>query len=307
MNLSLHYNWKKKKRLNNVFTPVNLNYLSAELGNNIQAQIANNKQLANSLQDQWILGSAYQFNYTNQRGKRDHGFWLLNGALDVAGNSLYLLNQMSPNSIFDSIAGVPYSQFVRLQGDVRRYINFSNNKALVFRLNMGVGKAYLHSDVLPYVEQFYIGGANSIRAWRLRTLGPGSYADPDAENAEVILDQTGELKLEWNSEYRFPLSKTMRGAFFLDMGNIWNLNVDVTRPGAEFVLNNLYNDLAIGTGFGARWDFSYFIIRLDLGVKLKDPRFIPEEQWVFKNDDAWRTEHSNYDYTLLNLAIGYPF
>ena len=164
---------------------------------------------------------------------------------------------------------------------------------------------------MPYIKQFYIGGANSIRAWRLRTLGPGSYSDStlylDDGSIAVILDQTGEMKIESNTELRFPISKSIKGALFLDVGNIWNLRVDRYRPGARFSMQTLYNDLAIGSGFGLRWDFSFFIVRLDWGVKLKDPRFVLDQQWVLLNDKTWRKANENYEFSILNLAIGYPF
>ena len=115
------------------------------------------------------------------------------------------------------------------------------------------------------------------------------------------------MKLEWNSELRFPLSKSLRGAVFLDMGNIWNLKVDKWRPGARFAVSTMYNDIAIGTGLGVRWDFSFFIVRLDWGLKLKDPRFVAQEQWVLLNDNAQKAENLNYEYSILNIAIVYPF
>lgn len=311
INLNLEYDWNKTKQWKHSFSPVSLNYLTSDLGTQIQSFIEQNIQLKNSLENQWILGSDYHVTYTNQYLKNNPNFWIVSGGLDLAGNSLYTINNLSGGHILDSIAGTPFSQFVKLDADIRKYISFGYNTSLAFRLTGGVGKAIGNSNVLPYIKQFYIGGANSIRAWRLRTLGPGSYSDStlysNNGDAAVILDQTGEMKLEWNSELRFPLSKSLRGAIFVDMGNIWNLKVDKWRPGARFAVSTMYNDIAIGTGLGVRWDFSFFIVRLDWGLKLKDPRFVAQEQWVLFNDNAWKVENINYEYSILNIAIGYPF
>ena len=304
---NLSYQWNKGVRWKHTLAPVDIMYLTAEIRPDIEPLIERNVQLRHSLENQWIMGSDYRFSHSNQRGTKDRSFYILNGEVNVAGNIFRLANLALGEHAIDSIAGVTYSQFVKVQGDVRKYINFSNGKSAAFRLLGGIGRAYGNTSSLPYVKQFFIGGANSIRAWRLRTLGPGGYIDSTLQEDFVILDQTGEMKLEWNSEFRFPLSKSLKAAIFVDVGNIWNLHVDRWRPGGKFELSNLADDLAIGSGFGLRWDFSYFIIRLDYGMKMKDPRLESGQQWVLFNDDSWKEANPNYEYSVLNLAIGYPF
>jgi outer membrane protein assembly factor BamA len=150
---------------------------------------------------------------------------------------------------------------------------------------------------MPYVEQFYSGGSNSIRAFVARSLGPGSLS-PD-EGSDII-DQTGDIKLEGNVEYRFKLSKVLHGAFFLDAGNIWLLNPDETRPGAEFHFSTFTDQLALGTGVGFRFDFNFFILRADLGFPLRMPYVTGESNWIGSPKDF-------FNGMVFNLAIGYPF
>ena len=159
----------------------------------------------------------------------------------------------------------------------------------------GIVVPYGNSDQVPFERKYFTGGANGIRAWPVRTLGPGSYkADPNE-----FPNQTGDIKLEANAEYRFAIISEFEGAFFLDMGNIWSLKDN--RPGTEFKLNRFYKEIAVGTGIGIRYDFSYVILRVDMGIKLHDPSLDEGARWVpvshFLNKD-------NYN---IAFAIGYPF
>ena len=211
----------------------------------------------------------------------------------------------------ETLSKVNISQFVRVEADYRHYWNYPKS-AVATRAYAGVGIPYGKSDVLPYIRQFTSGGPNSIRAWRLRTLGPGSFVDT-TETAQLFPDQTGDMKLEGNVEYRFDLlrlfggSVFLKGATFLDFGNIWMLKKDTSRPGADFQFGNLYKQLAIGTGLGARLDFSYFVIRFDWGIPLKKPYPTQHPSGWFINewtlgDSRWRREN-----VVWNIAIGYPF
>jgi outer membrane protein assembly factor BamA len=149
---------------------------------------------------------------------------------------------------------------------------------------------------MPYVEQFYSGGSNSLRGFTARSLGPGSYK-PEFYNG--IIDQTGDIKLEWNAEYRFYLTELLRGALFLETGNIWLLNYDENRPGAQFKINNFYKQLAVGTGVGLRFDFDFFVLRGDFGLPLRYPYDDGEGYW---NDIGEAFSRFKF-----NIAIGYPF
>jgi outer membrane protein assembly factor BamA len=150
---------------------------------------------------------------------------------------------------------------------------------------------------MPYVEQFYSGGSNSIRAFVARSLGPGSLQPPD--NSDII-DQTGDIKLEGNAEFRFRMSKVLHGAFFFDAGNVWLQNPDESRPGAEFHFNTFTDQLAVGTGIGFRFDFNFFVLRTDFGFPLRTPFKTDGSNWLGNAGDS-------IDRMVFSLAIGYPF
>ncbi len=177
-----------------------------------------------------------------------------------------------------------------------RYYRNINKHTLAFRLYAGVGFPYTNSVVMPYVEQFYSGGSNSIRAFIARSLGPGAY---HTESSSDIIDQTGDVKLEGNAEYRFSLSEVVKGALFLEAGNVWLLNKDENRPDAEFNFDTFTSQLAVGTGFGLRFDFSFFILRFDVGLPLRNAYATDGRYWLPSVKDVFKG-------FLFNLAIGYP-
>ncbi len=171
--------------------------------------------------------------------------------------------------------------------------------SIVGRLFMGVGVPYGNFDVLPFEKKYFTGGANGIRAWQVRTLGPGTYTYKESEDAYP--NQSGDIKLEGNLEYRFRLLGSVEGAFFLDAGNIWAINKNDNREGALFKFDSFYKEIAIGTGTGLRFNFNYFIFRLDLGMKLRDPSLEPGRRLIIGNYPL------NADHFNLSFAIGYPF
>ena len=169
---------------------------------------------------------------------------------------------------------------------------------LVGRLAVGAAHAFANSSEVPYSEQFYVGGANSVRAFTVRSIGPGSYRAP-AELLNGYFDQTGTFKLEANVEYRFPLYGPIHGALFMDAGNVWLLKEDPQRPGGQLRANTFLNELALGTGLGIRLDISMLVVRLDLGVGIHAPY------------DTGRSGYYNMtsfgNSLALHLAIGSPF
>jgi outer membrane protein assembly factor BamA len=158
---------------------------------------------------------------------------------------------------------------------------------------------YGNSNSLPFEKKFFSGGPNSIRAWSSRDLGPGS--DTTSSKEFDYPNKNGDIKLEGNVEYRFKVFWKLEGAIFLDAGNIWNMNPDPAKPGADFQWNRFYKEIAVGTGLGTRWDFSFFILRVDFGLKLHDPALPENDRWVpvFRN--------FNFNHFHLNFGIGYPF
>jgi len=195
--------------------------------------------------------------------------------------------------------GNAFAQYVK--GDVEyRYFDIMNDQtSLVYRVFLGVAYPYMNSITIPYEKQYFTGGANGIRAWQVRNLGPGSYNIYDEPEAPRWPNQTADVKIEANIEYRFDLFWLLEGALFVDGGNIWSLNKDDDRPGSTFEWNRFYKEFALGAGFGLRMDFSFFVFRFDLGMKVRDPAQPEGSRWVFMN--------SGYNTPQLNIAIGYPF
>lgn len=173
------------------------------------------------------------------------------------------------------------------------------------RLIVGAGFAYGNSNALPTSKQFVVGGTNSIRAFRARTLGPGSYVIPPPTNNNFTPDQSADLKLEFNTEYRAKLFSIVRGAVFLDAGNIWLLHADPNKPGAE-ISKDFMKELAVGAGAGLRFDLSFLILRTDLAIPLRNPSLPDGQRWVIDDinfgSSSWRKDN-----LILNIAIGYPF
>ena len=163
------------------------------------------------------------------------------------------------------------------------------------RSAIGIGIPYGNSGVLPYEKSFFAGGTNDIRAWRLRSLGPGAYFDSQTDN----FDRIGDILLELNIEERFPIYKYLNGAVFADAGNIWLYKPNSQFPNGEFKFKTFANQIAFGTGVGLRVDLSYFIIRVDAAIPLKDPSKPEGERWVIAKE-----QFKNF---VLNFGIGYPF
>jgi outer membrane protein assembly factor BamA len=192
-----------------------------------------------------------------------------------------------------------FAQYIRTDIDVRYNITLNDVSSLVYRGFAGIGIPYGNSKAIPFEKQYFGGGANGIRAWRVRSLGPGSYVVP--KETEFI-NQTADIKLEANAEYRFKLFWILEGALFLDAGNIWTFNEDSSRPGAMFRFNKFIKDIAVGTGTGFRFDFSFVTARLDMGIKLRDPSLSTRSKWIL----ASRKYDFGNDFTFV-LGIGYPF
>jgi outer membrane protein assembly factor BamA len=203
-----------------------------------------------------------------------------------------------------NVLGVPFSQYIKTEHDFRYYLKLNRTSQLVTRFHGGVGFAYGNSKNLPYTKQFYIGGTNSRRAFRARTLGPGTF-DPNSYNSKFIPDQSADMLLEMNLEYRKKLFSIVHGALFVDAGNIWNLNEVGDRPGGK-ISGNFYKEIAVGAGAGLRFDITFLVLRLDFAFPLRIPYNDSGERWVVKDikfgDREWRKDN-----LMFNFAIGYPF
>lgn len=314
---SLGYEWNESIYKRWSLKPFSLNYVGVSLNPLFRDSVVNpSPYLKRSFEPAFIGGEGLTFIFSNNDllHPRQNAYFRANfeeSGLPLKGVNGLIHGVTGGRENLETLSKVKISQFFRLEADYRHYWNYRTS-SLATRLYLGLGIPYGQSVVLPYIRQFTAGGPNSIRAWRLRTLGPGSYVDTSSV-ARIFPDQTGDMKLEGNLEYRFNIlrmfggSMLVKGATFLDMGNIWMLKKDTVRQGADFQFSNIYKDLAIGAGAGVRLDFSYFVIRFDWGIPIKKP--YPTQnasgwyigEWTL-GDVRWRRDN-----IIWNIAIGYPF
>ncbi len=259
-----------------------------------------NPAVAQSFRNQFIPSMSYTYTYDRTATYRNPNRLFWQTSLTQAGNIIAGVQYLAGNHKGEGkrILKNRYSQFLKLTSELIGYKAVDNNNQLAMRLMGGIGYAYGNSNVMPYSEQFYIGGSNSIRAFHIRSIGPGSYHP--VETKYSYLDQTGDIKLEGNIEYRFKIYERFRGALFLDAGNVWLLKKEEQRPGGEFRVKGLPKEIALGTGFGLRYDFSYIVIRADLGIPIHAPYATGKSGYYNITGSFWKG-------LVLNLAIGYPF
>jgi outer membrane protein insertion porin family len=292
------YRWSKTERFSHSFNPIEVIFTKipeASKSEEFNIYLEENPGVKRSFDEQFIVGSAYEFTYQAPPTNRNQLFF--RGGIDFAGNLLNALYSIT-NAKKDSLGrynllGVPFSQYVRLRVDLRYGIELNERSTLVGRFSSGVGIPLANSTILPYIKQFYVGGTNSLRSFIARSVGPGSEVPPEGYN-----DLTGDIRLEANLEYRFDIAGSLKGALFLDVGNIWLYNDDPARPNGKFKGSTFLKEIAVSSGWGLRWDFDFIVARLDFAYTLRTP-YLPEgERWA-TNFNFWSPA--------LNIAIGYPF
>ncbi len=304
-NLQAGYNWRQTSRITNTLHVFDVSYvLPSHLTPLFEDILKDDPTLQRSFRKQFILGTNYRFEYSDRlETKKSNNVYFI-GQADVSGNLLGLFMGKHDHEHPATLFGSPFSQFLKVSADLRDYWHL-NDRGLDWanRLFMGYGFSYGNSYSLPFVKQFFIGGSNSLRGFRARTLGPGNY---HTERTGFQANEAGDIKLEINTELRFPIVSIVKGAVFADAGNIWLLRGDSTRPGAKFKMEEAFNQLAVDAGLGLRFDLSFFVLRFDLAFPLRKPWLPKGERWVIEQidfgDKAWRKEN-----IVLNIAIGYPF
>lgn len=293
------YSWKRRAHTQHTLEPVNLTYLRlGKITDRFEDILSQNPLLIRSFAPQFIAGGSYRFSYISPGSEERRNRIYFSTGLSTSGNVVALLNRIGQqDSVSDlRLFGIPVAQYGRLELDFRYYLRLNRRNQFAFRLFSGTGLPYGSSVVLPYAEQFYSGGVNGIRAFQARSLGPGGFKPPPQEG--VFLDQTGDVKLESNFEYRFELFRWLEGALFFDVGNVWLTRPDSRRPDGNFKFDTFYRQLAVGTGLGGRVKVSVLVIRLDFGLTLRDPNAPTGLEWVINN---------KLEKIVTNLAIGYPF
>lgn len=266
----------------------------------------NNPSLALSLGNQFIPAMSYTFTYDNAPLNKRNSLWW-ETSFTSAGNLTSLVYAAFGKGFKETgkkLLNSPYAQFLKMTSEVRCLFKVGEKQHIATRLMGGILYAYGNQNVAPYSEQFYIGGANSIRAFTVRSIGPGTF-HPKEDNRYGYIDETGDLKLEANVEYRFPLFGDLYGATFLDAGNVWLLREQKdkdgnnARPGGVITMRDLGKSIALGTGVGLRYDLTFLVIRLDLGIAIHAPYDTGKKGYY--NIPKFK------DGLGLHFAIGYPF
>ncbi|MDE6263847.1 MAG: BamA/TamA family outer membrane protein, partial [Paramuribaculum sp.] len=296
-NTSLNYDWRLNRYASNTITPFKLTY--TKLMNStaeFDSIMRENPAIAESFKSQFIPQIAYSLVYDKQLDRDNSINWQL--SLQEAGNVFWAIYEICGKKGEKELFGTPFSQFVKGTTQLVYNRRLWGDNWLVTRAAVGAAHAYGNATQVPYSEQFYVGGANSIRAYTVRSIGPGSYKVPK-HLINGYFDQTGTFKFEFNVEYRFPIFGPLHGAVFFDSGNVWLLKEDPLRPGGKLEGKTFFRDLATGTGAGLRLDIGMLVVRGDLGVGIHLPYDTGKHGYYnmtsFKNSLAF------------HLAIGYPF
>jgi len=305
---SFGYYWRSSKFISHILNPIELNFIQVKNLSDEFISSIRNKYISNSFKNHLITNTRYTLLFTNEHKRLNYDYHYLRFNAELSGNTLNAINKILKTNQYNSsdvegvndnyykILNVRYSQYVK--ADIEYRFNHYMNKAnsIVYRFFAGVGLAYGNLKILPFSKSYFSGGANGIRAWQIRSLGPGKFSDNS-----LFYNNAADMKLEANIEYRFKLIWSLEGALFIDAGNIWSVNDIDDREGATFKINKFYKEIAIGTGTGLRADLTFIVLRLDLGFKLKNPAFPEGNRWLSTNK-FFRSENITY-----NIGIGYPF
>lgn len=302
------YQWGR-----NIFARHELNplyfsvYLLPTQGADFINRLNANPSLKNSYQERFILGSNYSFNFTTQQSQTDQSYIHNRASVEVAGNLLMagfsLANLSGKDTLPYRIGTREFAQYFRVENEFRGFARLAPHVSFAGRVYAGIGVPYGNSSTMPFIKQFYTGGPSSMRGFRIREIGPGSYAEEgfdDVNRPFGFFNQTGDIKIELNAEFRFDIYKFIKAAAFIDVGNVWLLNNDPNRPNANFDFKRFWNEFAVNFGPGLRLDFNFFVIRLDYGIPVRDPRYTARK-WHFK------TDNNGSEFGQIQIAVGYPF
>lgn len=305
-NASFGYQWKENAHRSHELNILNLTFLNPQSVSQLYLDSISNKNhpgkprnpaLQHVIDKQFTLGPSYGYTFTNTTDDYRTNTFYYNGKVSLSNNVYGLITGADTTAgKVRKLFGAVFNQYVKLENEIRFFHKTSPNSTFASRLIVGVGLPYGNSTQLPYSQQFFIGGPNSLRGFQARSIGPGSYNPIKTVSAgDFLPDESGDIKIEANLEYRPKLFSIVRGALFVDAGNIWLLHSG-GRAGAAFG-KNFMNDIAVDAGFGLRFDLSVLVLRTDLGVPLRVP-------YVYSGQQRWDL---NFSRSVFNLAIGYPF
>lgn len=300
---AMRYNWTKNT-YRHTLDLLDLSYIYMPwVDSTFQANyLTSNSYLRYSYENHFILRSAYSFSYSSvPPGTTNRTYFTWRGSFESAGNSLYGLYSLlgaSKDEGSYKIGNISFAQYLKGEAEYSRSIVLNSRNRFAFRTGVGIAYPYGNSKILPFEKRFFSGGANSVRGWSVRTLGPGSYKS--VTNGIDFMNQSGDIKLDLGFEYRSILFWKLESALFADMGNIWTIREYSGQPGGLFNPLTFYKEMAGSLGLGIRIDFGFFLARFDVGMKVYDPAMTGNDKWRIKSID-------NTDDFAFHLAFGYPF
>jgi outer membrane protein insertion porin family len=310
-NGSFGYSWKSDVHRQHDLNVININYVRPEnVTKEYTDSITNtgNPTLSHVIDPQLTFGPSYSYTYTNTMETNRINTWYYNAKVSLSANLLGLL--MGADTLAGKVRtvfGTPFNQYVKLENEFRFYHKTGPKGSIAARAIASVGIPYGNSTIMPYSQQFFIAGTNSLRGFRARSFGPGTYHYPEELQSKsgFLPDASGDIKLEANVEWRPKLFSIVYGAVFVDAGNIWNMNSHYGLPGGAFGKTFL-KEIAVDAGIGLRFDATVLVLRTDLGFPLRKPWLPDGQRWVINQinfaNSAWRSQN-----LVFNLAIGYPF
>lgn len=304
---SLGYTWRQNAQFTHTLSPLNLNFVrSSKYSEEFIAEIFLDPRLLSILDNQLIPSGSYQGVFTPKPTRNGRDQWSVSGGIDLAGNLVGLFHLLQQDETKrGKLFGETFAQYARFEGDIRYRHTYNPQLKWANRLFLGVGIPYGNSLQLPFVKQYFSGGNNSIRAFRARAIGPGTYQRTGNLTEQFLGNNTGDIKIELNTELRYKVTNFIETAFFVDAGNVWMYKDPYIYDEGALFTKDFYKQLAIGSGIGLRLDFSFIIFRMDLATPLHKPWLEQGSRWTFDTiqwNKAWRQEN-----LLLNLGVGYPF
>ena len=301
------YAWRRGKSHEYTFNPIKVSWTKANVTEDFLAILYENPVLFSILENQFIPSSTFSYTYTpTKKALQKHSSYF-NFNIELAGTLASVYDKVRNNPEKDGqLFGEIFARYTRFDADYRYYLDINPKLRWANRAIIGVGIPYGKSRFIPSIRQFFVGGSNSLRAFRARGFGPGGYAQQDNTAEQVFGTFTGDLKLELNTELRAKFNGFIEGATFIDAGNVWMYKDMFIYDQSALFSKDFYKQLAVGGGLGLRLDFSFVILRLDLATPFRKPWLEENKRWVFDQmnlgNKSWRKEN-----LILNIAVAYPF
>ena len=310
INVSNSYSWQTEKQTLFNFTSTDISIINSDLSTSFRDTLlvleTRGNRLINTFRPSFVSSMSLSTTWnSNSYGINFENSSFFRIYMESGGTSLNFLN----TDILEN-KGLEYYKYLKFSIDRREIDPINENTTIAYRINAGIAQPYSENKILPYEKYFFAGGSNGIRAWRPRRLGPGSFSSIDSVSNRVTynFEQPGEILIEGSVELRKNLIGFIDYAAFVDFGNVWTIEKDPSRPGAQFKPNRFYKEIAVGAGLGLRFDFSFLVLRLDAGLKVYDPARPEGKRFIMSTgyyDEPFTPTAA--EAVVLNIGIGYPF